>query len=215
LRCLDVGCGDGWFSRQLHSHLPLGSTIVGCDVALNDERIAMQSVGLPEEVRFTRHTPKEGFDLILSLDVFEHVEDDVAFMRQLVADNLVPGGTLLCSVPAWPALFSHHDRNLKHFRRYRPRDCAERLRSSGLNLVRQGGLFHCLLPVRCLQMLLWRQQEGSGQPIDTGAGTWQGSAALTGLLTAVLSTEGYLSQLASAMGFHLPGLSWWALCEKP
>jgi SAM-dependent methyltransferase len=215
LRCLDVGCGDGWLARQLHPHLPPGSTIVGWDVALNDERIAMQSVGLPDAVRFTRHTPQGAFDLILSLDVFEHVEDDVGFMRQLVADHLFAGGALLCSVPACPALFSHHDRNLRHFRRYRPRDCADRLRNSGLDLVRQGGLFHCLLPVRCLQMLRWRQQGRSGEPIDTGAGTWRGSAAVTGMLTAALSAEGYLSWLASAVGLHLPGLSWWALCEKP
>jgi SAM-dependent methyltransferase len=215
VRCLDVGCGDGWFARQLHPRLASGSSITGWDVALSEERIREQSVNLPEAVRFTRSAPQGGFDLILCMDVCEHVEDDVAFLHQIVNEYLVPGGLLLCSVPAWPELYSHHDVALHHYRRYRPEVAAERLRGSGLNLVRQGGLFHCLLPVRSLQMMLWRRREALGLPIDTGAGSWQGSSIWTGFLTAVLGAEGYLSWLASALNLNLPGLSWWSLCEKP
>ena len=54
------------------------------------------------------------------LDVLEHVDDDEAFL----ADDVVPaagrGRTAVVSVPAYPRLFSEHDRMLEHHRRYRP-----------------------------------------------------------------------------------------------
>ncbi len=54
------------------------------------------------------------------LDVIEHVEDDVGFVRDVVDGSLAPGGWVLVSVPAYQSLFSSHDRALKHFRRYAP-----------------------------------------------------------------------------------------------
>jgi SAM-dependent methyltransferase len=57
------------------------------------------------------------FDAVVAFDVFEHIEDD----RQ-AADEirrvLKPGGALVFTVPAFPFLYSSHDRALGHFRRY-------------------------------------------------------------------------------------------------
>jgi SAM-dependent methyltransferase len=57
------------------------------------------------------------FDLVCCLDVLEHVEDDVAVLRELrrVAR---PGARLLVTVPAFPSLWSSHDVAAGHRRRY-------------------------------------------------------------------------------------------------
>ncbi len=57
------------------------------------------------------------FDLLTAFDVLEHLPDDnkavLEFMRVLK-----PGGFLVLTVPAFPFLYSSHDRKLNHYRRY-------------------------------------------------------------------------------------------------
>ncbi|WP_437277674.1 class I SAM-dependent methyltransferase [Sorangium sp. So ce375] len=60
------------------------------------------------------------YDVICALDVIEHIEDDRAALRW-VHDHLRPGGVFVATVPAYPWLFSDHDRALQHFRRYTAR----------------------------------------------------------------------------------------------
>jgi SAM-dependent methyltransferase len=66
----------------------------------------------------------ESFDVVLTLDVLEHLEDDAAGLRE-AARLVKPGGVLLVTVPALPRLWggqdvvSHHrqpSHNLWHLR---------------------------------------------------------------------------------------------------
>jgi SAM-dependent methyltransferase len=64
------------------------------------------------------------FDVCLLLDVIEHVEDDLAAMRE-IRRVVRPEGVAIVNVPAMPSLWSVHDEVNQHFRRYTSR----RLRS--------------------------------------------------------------------------------------
>jgi SAM-dependent methyltransferase len=57
------------------------------------------------------------FDLVVALDVLEHVEEDEAALLALVA-MAKPGGRILVTVPAIQILWGSHDRRLHHVRRY-------------------------------------------------------------------------------------------------
>ncbi len=207
---LDIGAGDGWFARQLAASAP-GVTVVCCDSGYRDS-------GLPDDpttpgaVRFRDERPTERFDVVTMLDVLEHVEHDTAFLGDVVATNVRPGGWLLFSVPAWQRLFSSHDVRLRHHRRYAPAECRRALTSAGLDVVRAGGLFHSLLPARAAQVVAERAGL-AGQARH--AGEWNASAALTFVVRQVLSWDGALSLAGSAIGWELPGLSWWGLCRRP
>ena len=144
VRVLDVGCGDAWFARQLLCRLAPESTVTGWDIALDEELLAEFSDGLPPAIELTRTDPQGVFDLILCMDVIEHVRDDVEFLSNLCQRFLSRGGQLLCTVPAWPALFSTHDVALKHFRRYTPTMGIKVLTAAGLTSRCTGGLFHSL-----------------------------------------------------------------------
>lgn len=220
-RVLDVGCGDTWFDRQLSLRLPKGSEIVGWDIALSDELLAVFSEGLPEGVSLTRDDPEGSFDVILCMDVIEHVPDDVALLTDLRTRFLRPGGHLLCTVPAWPSLFSDHDIALKHYRRYTPAMGVKALTAAGLTVLRKGGLFHGLAAIRRLQVA----KNGRVQPLDDplsapdsseaiGLAAWNAPESVTRMVAGALATEGLVSRLASSAGMEIPGLSWWALCRK-
>jgi 2-polyprenyl-3-methyl-5-hydroxy-6-metoxy-1,4-benzoquinol methylase len=57
------------------------------------------------------------YDLIIMLDVLEHIDESKEFMKT-VNHLLKKDGLLIIGVPAYKSLWSEHDVNLKHYRRY-------------------------------------------------------------------------------------------------
>ena len=75
-------------------------------------------------------------------------------VRGLVNDGIVgQDTTVLVTVPAYQSLFSSHDVQLKHYRRYSLRSLRHALSSAGLRVVESGTFFVSLLPLRALVAL--------------------------------------------------------------
>jgi hypothetical protein len=159
--------------------------------------------------------PDRRFDIVLMLDVIEHVSDDHEFLGGLVAQSLAPGGLVLVSVPAWQMLFSAHDLALKHYRRYSPGACHELLEDEGLVPIRSGGLFHSLLVARLLTVARERIVKRLGQQpaAPDNVGAWRGGALVTTALERALALDNALTHALTRAGYELPGLSVWALCR--
>jgi len=221
---LDVGAGDAWFARQLGRALPASARVVCWDVHYGDDVLGRADADAPgtaapsapggADLSFCAERPPGTFGGILALDVVEHVEDDVGFVRDLVETSLAPGGWMLVSTPAYQGLFSAHDRFLRHYRRYAPRDIAHVLESAGLAVVAGGGLFHSLLPVRVAQVVRERVRPPRATP--EGIGAWRGGPALTRALDLALGLDTRLSlALAARRRVVLPGLSTWMFGRRP
>lgn len=211
-RILDVGAGDAWISRQLAESLPESS------ITCWDSGYDKVTPPPAARVHYTTQPGDEQFDVCLLLDVAEHVKDDARFLRDVVA-KLAPGGTLLFSVPAWPFLYSQHDRALRHFRRYRPAHAHALLESSGLTILRSGGLFHSLLIARALQVVVEKRrrkghESAPEEPKAPDSLVWAGAAWTRSLVTSALKLDLTTGRLAARLGIPLPGLSWWASCRK-
>lgn len=71
-----------------------------------------------------------GFDAVCAFEVLEHLEDDVAALRDWWA-RLRPGGRVVLSVPAWQHRFTITDTHVGHHRRYDPPVLADRLAEAG------------------------------------------------------------------------------------
>jgi SAM-dependent methyltransferase len=216
-RILDVGAGDAWFARQLVEILPRGAELICWDVNYTADDLSdggsACDIGTIQRPVLTAQLPTGRFDGILMLDVIEHVEDDVSFVRHLVEGSLVEGGWALISVPAYQVLFTAHDQALRHFRRYSRRQCRRVLREAGLVVEWDGGLFHSLLALRVAQALKERAL-GPGEGASEGIGTWRGAARTTRLLTDVLDAESRLALALGRRGLFVPGLSYWACCRR-
>lgn len=73
------------------------------------------------------------FDTAVSFQVIEHIEDDLAALKNTLR-LLKPGGRLLLMVPAHQALFGDMDRALGHFRRYEEADLRDKLERAGFEI---------------------------------------------------------------------------------
>ncbi len=112
---LDAGCGSG---RTLQELVRYGEVR---GIELNEQAADLARARDLGEVRVGRleELPYAdgSFDLITCLDVIEHTPDDHPALIEL-RRVCRPGGWLLVTVPAYPALWSLHDEANHHYRRY-------------------------------------------------------------------------------------------------
>lgn len=100
LRLLDIGCGGGLLSEPMAR---LGATVVGADAAPRNipvARLHAEQSGLTIDYRHTTAedlvAAGEVFDVVLNMEVVEHVSDPAAYMRAC-HDLLKPGGLMVAS----------------------------------------------------------------------------------------------------------------------
>jgi hypothetical protein len=215
-RVLELGCGDAFVLGELQRSMPFGESIA-YDLHMNDELLRELTVALPS-VRFLRNlgdlSEKEA-DLVLLLDVLEHIEEPASYLREVVADHLAAGAWVVVTVPAFQALFSQHDHRLRHFRRYSRAQIAEVVATAGLEVVDSGYLFSTLVGPRALTMLGERALPQRRRVHATGIGQWRGSPLMTRALHRALCWDNALCLAAHDHGLDLPGLSAWLTCRKP
>ncbi|MDL2259935.1 class I SAM-dependent methyltransferase [Deltaproteobacteria bacterium OttesenSCG-928-K17] len=143
---LEVGCGTGFAMSGLVKAFP-GRDYVGVEMfeeGLRHARKRLPGIKLLQmdarELNFT-----EEFDLLGSFDVLEHITEDEDVMARMYK-ALKPGGGLVVSVPQHQWLWSAHDENLCHVRRYSNRELLEKLRRAGFTIVRSLSFLALLFP---------------------------------------------------------------------
>jgi len=100
LRLLDIGCGGGLLSEPMAR---LGAEVVGADAAPRNipvARLHAEQSGLAIDYRHTTAEALaeagERFDVVLNMEVVEHVSDPPAYLAAC-RDLLRPGGLMICS----------------------------------------------------------------------------------------------------------------------
>jgi SAM-dependent methyltransferase len=131
-RALDVGCAGGGNTAVLRD---LGWSVSGLEYSAAGAEIAA-SRGLDVVRGDATALPfaDATFDLVMSTDVWEHIEDDAAVARE-TARVLRPGGRALVAVPCSMKLWSGHDVALGHHRRYERDDLTAVITGAGLEVV--------------------------------------------------------------------------------
>jgi SAM-dependent methyltransferase len=207
---LDAGCGTG----QMLRHLQQFGDAIGFDVSAGALAFA-RSRGAADLVLGTVAQPPfppESFDRIFILDVIEHVDDDLGMLSGLHA-LLKPGGHLVATVPAYPSLWSDHDRINRHCRRYLAPQVDRLLQEAGFEIGRvaycNSLLFPIVYPLRRVMALLQRRQNNEGQDLESDL--HEHSAVLNEALFRLLRLENRLTRR-----WNPPfGVSILAIARKP
>lgn len=138
-RVFELGAGPGRFSRFLLKHkleqlLLLEPSPVFFEeiVKMSREHDEVIAVNCDIEHYDAPHL-FESFDSIISIQVFEHIEDDEEAIKQVIR-YLRPGGKFICQVPAMKWLYGHWDKEIGHYRRYTKSDVIRLSRSAGLKI---------------------------------------------------------------------------------
>lgn len=132
-RILEIGCGAGAMLEDLeHYGSPVGMDIAEAAPQYWRKR-RLDSVSLADATALPFR--EEQFDIVIAIDVLEHVDDDVtavAEMRRVCR----PGGKLIATVPAFKFLWSRRDVQCHHVRRYTLEEFRGKLVHGGFRVIK-------------------------------------------------------------------------------
>jgi SAM-dependent methyltransferase len=141
-KILDVGAGSGFFSRHL---LACTDAVEAWCVDISYEADSDEwEAG--KAVHYRRSVDTVDADLVLLMDVLEHVDDDVALLKEYV-DKVPDGSRFLVTVPAFQFLWSGHDDFLEHKRRYTLHQLERVVRNAGLHVKHGAYFFGAVFPI--------------------------------------------------------------------
>ncbi len=132
-RILDVGCGTGANLLMLSNYGDAEGVDISEDaLAFCRERgLEKVKLGAAEKLPYEDGT----FDLVTALDVVEHLDDDLAGLREM-RRVLRPGGRVLLFVPTFMFLWGLQDDVSNHRRRYRLPELRRVLEQAGFEIER-------------------------------------------------------------------------------
>ncbi|RYH06629.1 bifunctional 2-polyprenyl-6-hydroxyphenol methylase/3-demethylubiquinol 3-O-methyltransferase UbiG [Tropicimonas sp. IMCC6043] len=197
---LDVGAGLGWFSRWFldNGH---GEQATCVDPGYEAEREEDLNGG--RRVSYVRAVERTDADLFLLMDVLEHVDDDVALLKEYW-DKAAPGTVFVITVPAFEFLWSAHDDYLDHRRRYTRARLAKTIRAVGAEPRLLHYYFGSIFPIAVAVRLLKRKSDADSSDMRPMP------APINTILTAICGIEAQLTRWN-----RLAGLSVVAQFIKP
>jgi SAM-dependent methyltransferase len=132
---LEAGAGHGTFTELLRE----SRRVVACDpsprcAALLRSRFTDDTTVEVMETDLHGAVDAGPYDSVVMINVLEHLEDDMAALRD-AWDALRPGGRLILWVPALQRLYSELDRSFGHHRRYHLKQLRQLLGVTGFNAI--------------------------------------------------------------------------------
>lgn len=134
-RVLEVGTGIGNFTKIIKAN-----EVYGIDQNrkyikdLKKKFKGKVKVGYGDIEKGKYFFKNKMFDLVICLNVLEHIKDDRKALRNM-NKLLKKGGSLVLLVPAHKLLMSNADKNLGHFRRYQKAGIKNKLKEAGFRKI--------------------------------------------------------------------------------
>jgi 2-polyprenyl-3-methyl-5-hydroxy-6-metoxy-1,4-benzoquinol methylase len=147
-KILDFGCGTGLLTYALAKN---GFKVTGSDVEFAPLDLMKQRIDYPEEINFIKgdllfqSIPKSSFDLIIALDVLEHVsnlDDYISLFKSI----LKPNGVIVVSGPTESKLY-------KLGRKLAGKQFSGEYHVSNIDFIKNK--FSKQMPVKVIKRLIW------------------------------------------------------------
>jgi 2-polyprenyl-3-methyl-5-hydroxy-6-metoxy-1,4-benzoquinol methylase len=207
---IDIGSGDAYIARGLAKKY--GSTqFIAVDSNYNKEVLSTFNDKDVSNITYQTSLPgsedQELFEGVILMDVLEHIEKPGALLTQLKNEIISKDATIFITVPAFQDLFTQHDTDLGHFKRYNRKQLIQLVEAAGFKVSTCGYFFFSLYVVRMLQKL-----SGKGIKAST-LYNWKGGPFITGAIKNLFYVEFKFSYYLSQLGIHLPGLTCYCICK--
>jgi SAM-dependent methyltransferase len=141
---LDIGCGDGLFFDRLHRWGDVEGVEMDATLVPSGSPWRARIHVRPFDESFQ---PGRLYDLILMLDVLEHLADPSKALR-LAVELLEPDGLVVITVPAFRALWTGHDVLNRHYDRYSKRAFLALANTAGVRIRSWRYFSHWTVPLK-------------------------------------------------------------------
>jgi len=215
---LDVGSGDAFFLTQFSDRYP-NFELIAVDTAFSEELIStIASKNNKYNIRFFNDLQNivdvQEISIVFLLDVVEHIEDDICFLKNLSLQKYInPNTIFVIAVPAFNYLYSKHDQWLGHYRRYSHATLKQHIEEAGLSYVKGGYFFTSLLFPRCIQKIIEKFRKNQNND-NQGVGNYNGGIAFSFFYEKFLLLDFYFFRIFKFLGIDIPGLSAYVICKK-
>lgn len=212
-RVLDVGCGDAFILKGLAAH-QADAAYTGVDQALDASYTLEEghhSIPIFANLDDVPSSKSKPLSHVLLLDVIEHIDDDVDFLRSLKRrEDITRQSLFLITVPAHPSLYTSHDKLLGHFRRYTKASLRRTLDQAGMTIIHDGAFFSSLVGPRALEKT--KELAFGSSRTHSGLSTWTRGSFVTSMIETALVTDFKIGTVVQRSGLPFVGLSLYALC---
>jgi SAM-dependent methyltransferase len=206
IKILEIGCSGGPLLKLLVSRGYSG--VVGIDNSKEAIQLC-KARGFKDVFLMDGVSPQfdcEEFDLIIASDVLEHIQDEERAVKEWKR-VLKKGGIIICFVPALTALWSKHDEDNEHCRRYTKKDLKDIFAKNDFKIIRSSYWNIALF----FPMLLYRLVTRTFLKKSLTSQLKESNYALNLFLSKLLLIENFFL----AMGINYPiGISVFAVAKK-
>ena len=148
LECLDIGAGNGIMGYSVASFLSDKGQLSSWDLVDSGYDLST-SLNASCEPHFSpnylnKPPANKDYDLVLGIDVLEHINDDYQFLQSLQS-NACAGAIAIFTVPALEYLWSDHDLYLEHYRRYTRKRLTKACSRLNVEILDSGYIFSLTL----------------------------------------------------------------------
>jgi len=221
---VDIGCGDAYVVQKLYNEFisswddnPSNSSVFAIDINFTPENIkTLKSVN--DQVLYLQNIEEleirtECAYIVLLNDVIEHIDDHLGFVNILDAHfKKVHSFQLFITVPAYQHLFSNHDIDLGHFRRYKVDQLKAYATQLSAEISESGYFFFSLFLARSVVKIFEPPIDENRQGI--GVSAWKGGALGTFLFRSILTIDYQIGSLLRKVGIDIPGLSTYIIIKR-
>ena len=208
---VDIGSGDAFIAGSVAKEYPR-TNVTAIDINYKNDDLKVLSLNKPGNLSYFSDIDSIeknpcAIDIILMMDILEHIENPGSFIKTIKDLNPVSHTTeFIITVPAFQLLFSNHDKELGHYKRYSRKELISLLTSNGFRIKESGYCFNNLLLIRVFQKLF------NCNPKSYSLYNWKAGKLFTSLITTLFWIEFKISWYLSQIRIYLPGLTCYCIC---